>query len=99
MFIVQKKPSDEESHRRLIKCKPFFKDKETQKERNEPAEETKSNSNGREIQSLILQELECGQPFEDMHLLLLLRRYCRQGAFENFDYLLKSKFFSREDHT
>lgn len=48
---------------------------------------------------LILQELECGQPFEDMHLLLLLRRYCRQGAFENFDYLLKSKFFSREDHT
>lgn len=47
---------------------------------------------------MILQELECGQPFEDMHLLLLLRRYCRQRAFENFDYLLKSKFLSREDH-
>lgn len=48
---------------------------------------------------MILQELECGQSFEDMYLLLLLRRYCKQGAFENFDYLLKSKVFSREDHT
>ena len=42
-------------------------------------------------------ELECEHPLEDMELLLLLRRHCRLGAFENFDYLLKTRILNEEN--
>lgn len=34
---------------------------------------------------------------EDMELLLLLRRHCLHGAFENFYYLLKSRILNKKD--
>ncbi|XP_078339916.1 uncharacterized protein LOC111107523 isoform X2 [Crassostrea virginica] len=42
-------------------------------------------------------ELESEHFLEDLELLLLLRRHCLDGAFENFDYLLKTRILNEKD--
>ena len=42
-------------------------------------------------------ELESEHFLEDLELLLLLRRHCLNGAFENFDYLLKRRILKEID--
>ncbi|XP_078339585.1 uncharacterized protein LOC111108174 isoform X2 [Crassostrea virginica] len=59
----------------------------------------KVNAKGSELPSLLLNlnDLECEHMVEDMELLLLLRRHCLHGAFENFYYLLKSRILNKKD--
>ena len=43
------------------------------------------------------EELECEYSLEDMELLLLLRRHCLHGTFENFDSLLTTRILNKEN--
>ena len=47
--------------------------------------------------TLDLEELESEHWLEDIELLRLLRRHCLQGAFENFNYLLRTRILKRKD--
>ncbi|XP_078339911.1 uncharacterized protein LOC111109581 isoform X1 [Crassostrea virginica] len=47
--------------------------------------------------TLDLEELESEHWLEDIELLVLLRRHCLQGAFENFDYLLRTRILKKEN--
>lgn len=56
------------------------------------------NKTGAELNDLDVQEeLESEIYFEDIYLSLLMRRHCRNGAFKNFNYLLKKKIIDRKD--
>ena len=44
-----------------------------------------------------MEELESEHLLEDIELLRLLRRHCLHGAFENFNYLLRTKKLKRND--
>lgn len=56
------------------------------------------NKTGAELNDLNVQEeLESEIYFEDIYLSLLMRRHCRNGAFKNFDYLLKKKILDKND--
>ena len=43
-----------------------------------------------------MEELESEHWLEDIELLLLLRRHCLHGAFENFNYLLRTRILKKE---
>lgn len=45
----------------------------------------------------VQEELESEIFFEDIYLSLLMRRHCRNGAFKNFNYLLRKKILDRND--